>query len=169
MTDNKTEKYMITIDRNNKVYEYSEIQSDFSKLDYSYPKDLNKLSDVFKEKGLSIPEDSKFSLTVNEENEVVAITLVGEDAPEFSQLFFESKEEADKTIMQENYKPSYHIMPPEIRELLDNFFSGKVCFFDGYEELRASFLSETDNAPKSKYVSIKSLYEDKVLQKILKR
>lgn len=167
MSDKKSNQYMLTIDSTGKVYEYSEVNESFKKATYAYPKALKELSQHIKNKKLSLPEDSKFSVRVDADNVVTSISLVAEEAPEFSQVFFDSKEEADKAILEKSYRPSYQIMPDEIKELLNNFFNGKVCFFDGYHDLRNSFISEIENASERKHASIKSSYEDKILQKIL--
>lgn len=169
MSDKKSNQYMLTIDDTGKVYEYSEVNEGFTKTTYAYPKELTELQKHLKDNNISLPDDAKFSVSIDSENKVSSITLVSSDAPHFSQVFFDSKEEADKTIIDKKYRPSYNIMPDEIKELLNNFFSGKVCFFDGYADLYSSFQKELDTSPQSKQPSIKSSYEDKVLNKILNR
>ena len=158
---------MLTIDDTGKVYEYSEVNEHFTETSYAYPKTLKELEKHLKDNNISLPDDAKFSVSIDSDNQAKAITLVASDAPHFSQVFFDSKDEADKTIIDKKYRPSYNIMPDEIKELLNNFFNGKVCFFDGYTDLYSSFQQELENSPQSKHPSIKSSYEDKVLLKIL--
>jgi len=171
MSDTKINKCVLTVDKTGKVYEYFEAQDEnpIQKVKFAYPGDLDKLVETISNSNLSIPEGSKFSISFNEKNEVVALSLVSDDAPEFTQMLFESKEEADNEIYCKGYKPSYAIMPPEVKNLLDNFFGGVICFFDGYQDLYSSFIQEIERAEPKKYPLIKSLYEDKVLEKILNK
>lgn len=171
MSDPKINKCIITVDKAGKVYEYFEAQDEnpIQEIEYTYPSNLDSLIKTLSDTNLSIPEDAKFSVSFNKEKKVTALTLVSEDAPEFTQMIFDSKEEADNAIYSNKYKPSYAIMPDEIKNLLDNFFNGVVCFFEGYQDLHSSFIKEIERSEPKKYPSIKSLYEDKILEKILKQ
>ena len=105
---------------------------------------------------------------MSNEKGIVQILTIPSDLEAPKEKKFKSQEAARKHISKHKLKPSISVCEEEVREVVMNFFEGRVCFFPGYKDLISQYLADTDGNQLSdaQYQIIRHEYENRVIDQL---
>lgn len=164
---NQTDKpYQLTFTKE-RVIEFNSI-SDYDGYLVRTWKHFKSVSDFAKYiQDLNFPENQQISVLSNEKG-IVQILTIPSDLEAPKEKKFKSQEAARKHISKHKLKPSISVCEEEVREVVMNFFEGRVCFFPGYKDLISQYLADTEGKQLSdaQYQMIRHEYENRVIDQL---
>jgi len=152
---------------NERVIDYQEIPDNYEKKEWLKIPFNKSSSTFFKKHKVELNKDLMLSVVVNSsDRELVQCMVVPTQEPLPEEMIFDSKEDAQKFLRENQIKPSISVVPEEFKKQVEDFFNGKVCFFKDAKSLYEDFVKERDgkkdfNAFEARNIVRK--YENKII------
>jgi len=98
-----------------------------------------------KENSVDIASGTSICLIYNNADHSIINSNVGfVDTGSPEEVVFDSNKDAADYINENKLRPSIYILPPDFRDQVENFFAGKICFFQNYETIYRAYSAELE-------------------------
>jgi hypothetical protein len=129
-----------------KILEFHEVQDELPRDFYEEASDVSQLLQVVKENNLFVDDDHKLALRYTEQSNIKEIFLVLKDNPLPSQYFFKTEKEALDFANQQGLKESVHLLSPDKKDIVKQFFNGEECKFPGFKKIKENYEQEIERS-----------------------
>ena len=166
----KPAKHQISI-LGDRIVEFNRVDDSYLGRSWNLFSNVKDFCKFLKDNKIENFPESKISLVTQDgESKIIQMVMVPEFATPLTEVVFDSMEDAQKHIKENDLKPSVSIAPDEYKEQVSNFFQGKDCFFENSKELRIQFQEELEEAPSGEesQMGLQRKYEHIIIDRLYK-